>query len=66
MLYDQAALPFSKEAFQHPGASYRGAPFWSWNTLITREMIEKQILEFKKMGMGCFHIHVRVGLKTGV
>ena len=64
MLYDQAALPFSKEAFQHPGASYRGAPFWSWNTLITREMIEKQILEFKKMGMGGFHIHVRVGLKN--
>ncbi|MBQ6382248.1 MAG: hypothetical protein IJJ42_01440 [Clostridia bacterium] len=64
MLYEQSGKAFSEEAFQHPGADYRGAPFWSWNTLMTRELIEKQIPEFKRMGMGGFHIHVRVGLKN--
>lgn len=64
MLFEQSAREFSDEAFQDPAACYRGAPFWSWNTLMTKEMIEKQILEFKKMGMGGFHVHVRVGLKN--
>lgn len=64
MLYAQSAEPFIGTRFQYPEACYRGAPFWSWNTLMTKEMIEKQILEFKKMGMGGFHVHVRVGLKN--
>lgn len=64
MLYAPSRQPFSDAAFQNPGACYRGAPFWAWNTLITRDMIEKQIMEFKQMGMGGFHIHVRVGLKN--
>ena len=64
MLYDQSDKAFSEEMFQNPGAAYRGAPFWSWNTRMTREMIEWQIPEFKRMGMGGFHIHVRVGLKN--
>lgn len=64
MLFEQSTKEFSYENFQNPGACYRGAPFWSWNTLMTKEMIEEQILEFKKMGMGGFHIHVRVGLRN--
>ncbi len=64
MLFEQSKQEFLLESFQNPGACYRGAPFWSWNTMMTKEMIEKQILEFKKMGMGGFHIHVRVGLKN--
>ena len=64
MLYSESVRPFSMADFEHPGAPYRGAPFWSWNTLMTKEMIARQIQKFKKMGMGGFHIHVRVGLKN--
>ncbi len=64
MLYDRSGSAFSDELFQNPGADYRGAPFWAWNTKMTPEMIEKQIPEFKKMGMGGFHIHVRTGLRN--
>lgn len=64
MLFEQSAKKFSDEIFRNPGACYRGTPFWSWNTLMTKEIIEEQILEFKKMGMGGFHVHVRVGLKN--
>jgi len=32
--------------------------------LITKEMIDEQIEYFKEMGMGGFHVHVRVGLKN--
>ena len=52
MLYDLSEKAFTDEMFLNPGAAYRGAPFWSWNTLMTREMIARQISEFKKMGMG--------------
>lgn len=46
MLFEQSKKPFSIETFRNPGACYRGAPFWSWNTWITKEMIEEQILQF--------------------
>lgn len=64
MLYTKSREVLSERDFRNPGACYRGAPFWSWNCLITREMIDEQIGYFKEMGMGGFHIHVRVGLKN--
>lgn len=64
MLYTKSKEALSEEDFRNPDACYRGAPFWSWNCLITREMIDEQIKYFKEMGMGGFHIHVRVGLKN--
>lgn len=64
MLYTKSKAEWSEQDFQCPDACYRGAPFWSWNCLITREMIDEQIHFFKEMGMGGFHIHVRVGLKN--
>lgn len=64
MLYTKSKEVLSESDFQNPGSCYRGAPFWSWNCLITREMIDEQIGYFKEMGMGGFHIHVRVGLKN--
>ncbi len=64
MLYGQSAEPFSAERFRNPGACYRAAPFWAWNTRMTRDMIARQIPEFKRMGMGGFHVHVRVGLRN--
>ena len=64
MLYEQSKMKFSEEMFKNPGKCYRDAPFWSWNTLITKEMIEEQIDLFKQMGVGGFHVHVRVGLRN--
>ncbi len=64
MLYTSSKTKWSEAGFKNPDACYRGAPFWSWNCLVTREMIEEQIPLFKEMGMGGFHIHVRVGLKN--
>ena len=52
------------ELFENPGAAYRGAPFWAWNTKLNKEELVKQIEQFGKMGMGGFHIHCRVGLDT--
>lgn len=64
MLYDKSRQEFSKEEFCSPSVEYRGTPFWSWNCLMTKEIARKQIMEFKQMGFGGFHIHVRVGLKN--
>jgi len=55
---------FSMEEFQMPSKVYRGAPFWSWNTKLDPEILEEQIEQFVRMGMGGFHIHTRVGLDT--
>lgn len=64
MLYEKKKEAFSKQDFISPSAAYRGAPFWSWNCYMTKQMVYEQIMEFKKMGFGGFHIHVRVGLKN--
>lgn len=37
---------------------------WSWNTKLDRKTVLKQIDDLKDMGMGGFHIHIRVGLDT--
>lgn len=55
---------FSMEEFQNPSNSYRGTPFWSWNTKLNTDILEDQVEQFARMGMGGFHIHTRVGLDT--
>ena len=50
--------------FRAPGAEFRGAPFWAWNAKLEKEELIRQIRIFKKMGMGGFFMHSRVGLKT--
>lgn len=64
MLYIKSKEMLTENDFRNPVSCYRGAPFWSWNCQITEEMIDEQIEYFKEMGMGGFHIHVRVGLKN--
>ncbi len=54
----------SKELFLSPTSEYRGAPFWAWNCKLDKETLEKQIDNFKTMGMGGFHMHVRTGMAT--
>jgi hypothetical protein len=50
--------------FQNPTCEYRGAPFWAWNCVLTKELLEKEIKDMKAMGLGGFHMHPRSGLYT--
>lgn len=50
--------------FKNPPNEYRGKPFWSWNGDLDKEELIRQIHILKKMGMGGFFMHSRVGLKT--
>lgn len=53
-----------EDIFKNPPSKYRGMPFWAWNTKLDQSILEEQIQQFKKMGMGGFYIHTRVGLDT--
>ncbi len=62
--YPKSCSPFSKFLFQSPTAEYRGAPLWAWNTKLKRDVLMRQIDQMAEMGMGGFHMHVRVGMDT--
>ena len=49
---------------KNPGNEYRGAPFWAWNGKLDRAELQNQIRLMKKMGLGGFFMHSRVGLDT--
>ncbi len=53
-----------ESVFADPGAIYRDAPFWAWNCELRPDQLKRQILNFKRMGMGGFHMHSRTGLVT--
>ncbi len=42
--------------------SYRGLPFWAWNTVLDSDKIRSQVDDFAEMGFGGFVIHSRNGL----
>jgi len=63
-LYKNETEALTAENFASPPSEYRGAPFWSWNTVLEKGTISEQIDMFKKMGMGGYHVHVRTGLTT--
>lgn len=48
--------------FRNPGAAFRGAPFWAWNTRMTPEHIDRILTALKEMGMGGAYLHSRTGL----
>ncbi|MEN8228894.1 MAG: hypothetical protein ABFS38_12130, partial [Bacteroidota bacterium] len=52
------------ERFREVPNSYRGAPLWVWNDLMTQENILTSLEEMKEMGMGGVFIHPRPGLIT--
>lgn len=52
------------KTFQNPGSTYRGAPFWAWNGKLNPDELRNQIRIMKKMGLGGFFMHSRVGLDT--
>jgi hypothetical protein len=53
-----------KKSFENPGREFRGAPFWAWNGKLEPEELKRQIRVMKKMGLGGFFMHSRVGLDT--
>lgn len=55
---------FKESVFQNPTEEFRGAPFWSWNGKVEKEVLKEQIDVLKKMGFGGFHIHSRIGMDT--
>ncbi|MBA4388559.1 MAG: hypothetical protein C0404_11295, partial [Verrucomicrobia bacterium] len=50
--------------FENPGSEYRGAPFWAWNGKLDPDELRAQIRLMRKMGLGGFFMHSRVGLDT--
>lgn len=65
MLYEKSTQPkLSEELFKKPTSEYRGAPFWSWNCKVTKELIDEQIAMYEEMGVGGVTAHCRTGLET--
>jgi hypothetical protein len=52
------------EEFASPQSIYRGIPFWAWNGELDRDELRRQIRIMKKMGLGGFFMHSRIGLVT--
>ncbi len=65
MLYEKSHRDkLEKELFENPTSEYRATPFWAWNDDLENDELLRQIDEFKEMGLGGFHMHVRCGLNT--
>ena len=65
MLYRKnSAAELSAALFAQPTCEYRGAPFWAWNCKLDRDILLEQLHNFKRMGMGGFHIHSRTGMAS--
>jgi hypothetical protein len=64
MLYPKREKPLEDEDFRNPGSEYRATPFWAWNTRLDKDELVWQIEQFKKLGYGGFHMHVRTGMAT--
>ena len=50
--------------FNGPGAWHRGMPFWAWNGKLSPDELRRQVRLMKRMGLGGFFMHARVGLAT--
>ena len=64
MLYKRRNAPLTPQLFQNPTCEYRATPFWAWNNKLDANDLKWQIEQFKTMGFGGFHMHVRTGLAT--
>lgn len=50
--------------FKNPGSEFHGAPFWAWNGKLQPRELRRQIRVMKRMGLGGFFMHSRIGLNT--
>ncbi len=63
MLYKKnKAAALSDGLFRNPSSEYRATPFWAWNGHPEAEELTRQIENFRRMGFGGFHMHVRSGM----
>jgi hypothetical protein len=53
-----------RNEFVAPAKEYGTAPFFVWNTTVTREMIDRTMLDVKDKGFGGVFVHPRPGLVT--
>ncbi len=51
-------------AWSSPPSIYRSAPFWSWNSELDPDRLQRAIESMHSAGMGGFFMHSRYGLKT--
>jgi hypothetical protein len=63
-LFPRSREVFSDALFKKPPNEYRGTPLWSWNNELNLDQLLRQIDDLETMGLGGFHMHVRVGLDT--
>lgn len=54
----------SFKSFASPANSLRAAPFWAWNSIITKKGVKEEIAAMKEMGFGGFFMHSRVGMNV--
>jgi hypothetical protein len=52
------------DQFASPSSLYRGKPFWAWNGRLEPQELRRQVRLLKRMGLGGFFMHARVGLDT--
>jgi len=64
MLYPKRNQKLTPDDFKNPTSEYRATPFWAWNNKLDKDELVWQIEQFKKMGLGGFHMHVRTGMAT--
>jgi hypothetical protein len=50
--------------FANPPSAFRGKPFWAWNGKLEPAELRRQIRVMRRMGLGGFFMHSRVGLDT--
>lgn len=62
--YKNIEKEFDKSTYRLPPREYRGAPFWSWNALLEKGALSRQIQAFNDMGFGGFYMHPRGGMAT--
>lgn len=60
--WDEIKKGFSEAAVD--GVEFRGVPFWSWNDDLDPEELRRQVREMKKVGLGGYFMHARIGLVT--
>ena len=53
-----------RKEFAEPAKEYGTAPFYVWNTTVTREMIDRTMTDLKDKGFGGVFVHPRPGLVT--
>jgi len=53
-----------KPVFENPSAAFRPAPFWVWHDKLQKDMLERDLNDFKENGFGGVFMHPRYGLIT--